>query len=87
MSTPQQPPTPAAPLVRPGRVDDLVLAMANRLIGNLTPGWRYVIAFVRPQLEPLVRRHLSKIRLPGAPEPIRTRIRRRPSPPKGGVAC
>ena len=71
----QEPAPP--PAVRPGRVDDLVLAIADRLAEQLAPGMRYIVAFVRPQLEPLVRRHLSKVRLPGAPVPARTRIRKR----------
>ena len=80
------------PSVRPGRVDDLVLAMLDKLAEGWAPGYRYMIAFVRPQLEPLVRRHLRKVRLPGAPVPATTRIRKRrtvnvgPIRP-GGVEC
>lgn len=73
--------------MRPGRVDDLALAMTDRLIARLGIGWSYLWAFFRPQLEPLVRRNLSRVQLPGAPPPSVARIRRRKTKIRGGVPC
>lgn len=54
------------PRVRPGRVDDLALALADRAVAQFgTLEMKAVYPEVKPILEPLAHHFLGKIKVPG----------------------
>jgi hypothetical protein len=70
--------TPSTPVagrkVRPGRVDDLALAIAGRIVDRHgSPLVKEIFHDFGPVLEPLAKEYLGKLRIPGAPRARRTK--------------
>ena len=69
---------PQRAVVRPGRVDDLALAVIDRFVApRLNPEAREFLGEVRPTVEALCRRHLGKIQIPGLTDSVKRNPRRR----------
>jgi hypothetical protein len=63
--------------VRPGRVDDLALAIAGRIVerhGN--PMVKEIFHDLEPVLEPLAKEYLGKLRIPGVPRTRRAGVKK-----------